>query len=101
MRAPARNRERMCKGRRLAALAVGWYLLWPPAANHAEPDLRRWDHASSHDSADACQKSRQDTMKLLLAAADGKNANAQRALDTVLASRCIATDDPRLAPRSN
>jgi hypothetical protein len=72
-------------------------LLWPPASNHAEQDLRRWGHGSAHDSAEACQKTRLDTLKLLLpAAADSKDKNLQRTFNAAMASRCIASDDPRL-----
>ncbi len=84
--------------RHTAALAlVGWYLMVPPAIG---PDLpiAKWTHTASYDTAAECEKGRVEAL------AHFKESNPplpphitrEEAVNSLISSECIATDDPRL-----
>jgi hypothetical protein len=111
--------------RHAAALAlIGWYLMAPPLSKDGKPNLSaplsQWNQTGGFDSAKACDNKRESRRKL---AAEALNEVQQemealppsnRPLSQsapkvyqddvfastfavlVAASRCIATDDPRL-----
>jgi hypothetical protein len=93
------------KFRHAAALAlVGWYLMTPPPGPSGKPDfsapLSEWSHMAAFDGAATCKKEHDSEFKSAQKAPmDVKNEDDLEVRDlasAVKASRCIATDDPRL-----
>ena len=101
------------KPRHAAALAlVGWYLMMPPFTERHEINtdapLTKWERLDSYSSAGDCAADR----SILLRDSQNKSKAADLAESTALrqgkvwdrtlaiarleASRCIASDDPRL-----
>jgi hypothetical protein len=94
--------------------AGGWYLVSPPGtfddSDPANPVFRidsrvpmsRWHHVAAYDSAKECEKEKIEQKRLIVVTGEGlpKGDRMQRELSmTISELRCIATDDPRLAPR--
>jgi len=93
------------KPRYAAALAlVGWNLMTPPPGPSGNPDfsapLSEWSHMAAFDGAATCKKEHDSEFKSAQKALmDVKNEDDLEVRDlasAVKASRCIATDDPRL-----
>jgi len=84
----------------LMKASTRWYLMIPHPERPNALDIRLWIHASSHDAADTCQRSKDETRRLLLAHARDVKATPE-ATQTVMGvmndARCIASNDPRLS----
>ena len=84
------------KPRHVAALAlVGWYLMMAPMdregkATDPSAPLSQWQHLSSYDSAQDCERVRLPTMNKTCKAYPASCENLSNNL------LCISTDDPRL-----
>ena len=84
---------------------VGWYLMVPPHPNATTLDsdapLSKWRVYEAFDTAVTCetaQGSEEQDWKSK-ADADPNNAVAKFLVKSLLASQCIAADDPRLKPK--
>jgi hypothetical protein len=97
----------------MASVLTGWYLMMPPYApadKRPLPALSQWAVRHAFDSAAACEK--ELAKELAVLAADEKKStwSMRDALGEgswggmwgdpkIKLQQCIATDDPRLAPR--
>ncbi|HEY6420007.1 MAG TPA: hypothetical protein VIX59_13470 [Candidatus Binataceae bacterium] len=108
-----------------ALVLVGWYLMMPPTTPSGKPNpgasLSQWTQADDFDTADACHKDREHRLAVAAKLLDKVQQQMEALPDTgnqplskvapdvyqmdvkasVLAlenyaSRCVATDDPRL-----
>ena len=93
------------KSRHAAALAlVGWYLMGPLVDQKAgkivyEAPLTYWEHEGSFDTAAECERKRKDNLRLmtnLRMNSTDRSPGSYLGLDSALAAKCIASDDPRL-----
>lgn len=88
--------------RRLVLLAGGWYLLVPPGNNIDEPQLHLWSQTAAFSTVEQCEREREKGRSEILAwGARSPKTETNRAIVEAIAlkSRCIASDDPRLAPK--
>ncbi len=93
------------KPRHAAALAlVGWYLMSPLVDQKAakivyEAPLTYWEHEGSFDTAAECERKRKENVRwitnLTIKRTD-TSPGSHLGLDSALAAKCIASDDPRL-----
>jgi len=98
--------------RHAAALAlIGWYLMVPPLRDtgiDTSVPLAQWNISGSYDTASDCESSknrlddgiRDPTQAAKIkaeAVKEGKDWDQQRAILRSEASKCVSTDDPRLA----
>lgn len=88
------------KPRDAAALAlVGWYLLIPPFSRSGQLQefrpLDDWVYVDSFDTATEC---REATLQAVVQLESEASSNSR--IQAYGASRCIATDDPRLKEKS-
>ena len=93
------------KPRYTAALAVvGWCLITPPPGPSGNPDfsapISEWSDMAAFDSAAACKKAHdsefKSAQKALMDVKSEEDLEVRDLASAVKASRCIATDDPRL-----
>jgi hypothetical protein len=88
-----------------------WYLMVPPFSSFenspkgdgvrvlTDPPLVEWRRIGSFDSLQACEKSRQDTIRFLTREDPNPTFSREGAMlnrDSSLLSKCISSDDPRL-----
>jgi len=94
-----------------AQAADTWYLLAPPFNSFedtpktdglrvlTDAPLTKWSRIGSFDSAQACEQSRQDTIRFLTREDQNPTFNREGAMlnrDRSLLSKCVPNDDPRL-----
>jgi hypothetical protein len=98
------------KPRHAAALAlVGWYLMSPLVDHKAEKllyeaPLTYWEHEGSFDTAAECERKLRDNMRVmsnltmsnLTMKSTDRSPGYNLGLNSALAAKCIASDDPRL-----
>jgi hypothetical protein len=91
------------KPRHAATLAlVGWYLLVPPVTDNEEKGVRagihnpisQWHVSASYDTAKECERSRAQHFNI---GQEQHRAGHRAVASALMATSCIATDDPRLA----
>jgi hypothetical protein len=97
--------------RHATALAlVGWYLMVPPLSDtgiDAQVPMAQWNISGSYDTASDCEASKNRMDDMLRdptqvarikaeALKEGKDWDPHRAIARSEASKCVATDDPRL-----
>jgi hypothetical protein len=88
-----------------------WYLLAPPFSSFedssgtgavrvlADAPLAKWTQVGTFDNAQACEQSRQETIRFLTREDQNPTFSAQGAMlnrDRSLLTKCVASDDPRL-----
>jgi hypothetical protein len=84
------------KPRHAAALAlVCWYLMVPPI-NGQELPIAQWNHISSFDTADKCEMERVKLRDSYKNGAPPHNLTREQAINLIIESECLGTDDPRL-----
>lgn len=86
---------------------LGWYLMMPPLGprldvNYKAP-LETWFVSGTFDTAKECEdyrfRAKGRTENQLPPAGLPATTTTERTAETILFSRCIATDDPRLNQR--
>jgi hypothetical protein len=91
--------------RHAAALAlVGWYLMSPLVDHKAEKllyeaPLTYWEHEGSFDTAAECERKLRDNVRVmsnLTMKSTDRSPGYNLGLNSALAAKCIASDDPRL-----
>jgi hypothetical protein len=88
-----------------------WYLLASPFSSFedtpktdglrvlTDASLAKWSRIGSFDSAQACEQSRQDTIRFLTREDQNPTFNREGAMlnrDRAVLSKCVHSDDPRL-----
>jgi hypothetical protein len=88
-----------------------WYLLAPPFSSFedssgtgavrvlADAPLAKWTQVGTFDNAQACEQSRQETIRFLTREDQNPTFSAQGAMlnrDRSLLTKCVASGDPRL-----
>jgi hypothetical protein len=107
----------------VALASVGWYLMVPqsPDVNAFKAPVSQWNEIGSFDSAVACEKDRKSRLQMTVEALESikreiaglppsdrpmsqtapklyqDDVKVSGATELLLASKCIASDDPRLA----
>jgi len=88
-----------------------WYLLAPPFSSFedtpktdrlrvpSDAPLAKWSRIGSFESAQACEQSRQDTIRFLTREDQNPTFSREGAMlnrDRAVLSKCVPSDDPRL-----
>ena len=88
-----------------------WYLLAPPFSSFedtpktdglrvlTDAPLAKWSRIGTFDSAQACEQSRQDTIRFLTREDQNPTFNREGAMlnrDRSVLSKCVPSNDPRL-----
>ena len=92
--------SRTMKSHHAIALAlIGWYLITPPSLPNGSLDLEaplgRWDRQQLFASSDECKNGRERLLNLQAGPGTPPQQMAEMRR-SVLKSRCVADEDPRL-----